>query len=64
MPSPLALVLGNERIGVDTQVLDEVDAVVALPMRGVKNSLNVATACTVFLWEALRQWELGGGGGG
>tara|TARA_B100000795_G_scaffold264786_1_gene245706 strand:+ start:958 stop:1203 length:246 start_codon:yes stop_codon:yes gene_type:complete len=64
MPSPLALVLGNERIGVDTQVLDEADAVVALPMRGVKNSLNVATACTVLLWEALRQWELGGGGGG
>ena len=46
------------------QVLDEADAVVALPMRGVKNSLNVATACTVLLWEALRQWELGGGGGG
>lgn len=64
MPSPLALVLGNERIGVDTQVLDEADAVVALPMLGVKNSLNVATACTVLLWEALRQWKLGGVGGG
>lgn len=56
MPAPLALVLGNERTGVDTKVLDEVDAVVALPMLGVKNSLNVATACTVLLWEALRQW--------
>ena len=44
MPSPLALVLGNERIGVDTHVLSEADAVVALPMRGFKNSLNVATA--------------------
>ena len=64
MPSPLALVLGNERIGVDTHVLGEADAVVALPMRGFKNSLNVATACTVLLWEALRQWELGGGGAG
>ena len=29
MPSPLALVLGNERIGVDTHVLGEADAVVA-----------------------------------
>ena len=56
MPAPLALVLGNERTGVDTRVLEEADAVVALPMLGVKNSLNVATACSVLLWEALRQW--------
>lgn len=26
-------------------------------MHGVKNSLNVATAATVCIWEALRQWE-------
>ena len=64
MPSPLALVLGNESIGVDPHVLDEVDAVAELPMLGVKNSLNVATACTVLLWEALRQWKLGQGGSG
>jgi len=28
-----------------------------LPTHGVKNSLNVATACSVLLWEALRQWD-------
>ena len=57
LPSPLALVLGNELIGVDTEVLDECDGVVQIPMFGMKNSLNVATAGTIVMWEALRQWE-------
>ncbi len=57
LPRPLALVLGNELIGVDTAVLDECDAVVQIPTFGVKNSLNVATAGSVFIWEALRQWD-------
>lgn len=59
MPQPLALVLGNELIGVDTQVQECCDALVMLPCYGVKNSLNVATACSVLLWEALRQWDDG-----
>ena len=57
MPQPLALVLGNELIGVDTQVQECCDELVMLPCHGVKNSLNVATACSVLLWEALRQWD-------
>jgi len=56
-PRPLALVLGNESIGVDTQVLDACDMVVQIPCFGVKNSLNVATAASVLVWEALRQWD-------
>mmetsp|Transcript_25904 Transcript_25904/g.75785 ORF Transcript_25904/g.75785 Transcript_25904/m.75785 type:complete len:163 (+) Transcript_25904:658-1146(+) len=36
-PRPLALVLGNESIGVDTQVLDACDMVVQIPCFGVKN---------------------------
>ena len=58
LPQPLALVLGNELIGVDTQVLDACDGVVSIPMFGVKNSINVATAGAIVLWEALRQWEV------
>jgi len=57
LPRPLALVLGNELIGVDTQVLDECDGVLQIPMFGVKNSINVATAGSVVIWEALRQWD-------
>ncbi|KAL1523650.1 hypothetical protein AB1Y20_018585 [Prymnesium parvum] len=57
MPQPVALVFGNEVIGVDTDVLHACDAVVEIPMHGVKNSLNVATAASILIWEALRQWS-------
>jgi len=58
LPMPLALVLGNELIGVDTEVIDACDGIVEIPTFGVKNSLNVATAGTVLMWEALRQWDV------
>jgi tRNA G18 (ribose-2'-O)-methylase SpoU len=62
-PSPLALVFGHETAGVDPHVLAACDAVVAIPMRGRKNSLNVATAYGIVVFEILRQWELGGWSG-
>ena len=40
----LTLVIGNENAGVDPAVLALADRIVCLPMRGVKRSLNVATA--------------------
>lgn len=43
-PGPLALVVGNENIGVDPQVMEACDQVVDLPMHGVKDSLNVSVA--------------------
>ena len=41
---PLALVLGNEVMGVPADVLDAVDLVVGLPQYGIKASLNVSVA--------------------
>ncbi|MGB1252985.1 MAG: RNA methyltransferase [Candidatus Promineifilaceae bacterium] len=41
---PIAIVVGNEVSGVDPAILALCDRVVALPMRGVKASLNVSTA--------------------
>lgn len=43
-PYPVALVVGNEIAGVDPAILERADRVVALPMRGVKTSLNAAAA--------------------
>ncbi|CAM9165366.1 unnamed protein product [Choristocarpus tenellus] len=63
----VALVLGNEVTGVDERVLSLCDRVVEVPVYGLKNSLNVASACTVVLYEVLRQWYAAGrlmGGGG
>lgn len=52
----VALVLGNEEIGVDTAVMEAVDGLVEIPTFGLKNSLNVASAASIVVYEVLRQW--------
>jgi len=47
---PLALILGNERAGVDPGLIDVCEAVLALPMVGQKASLNVAVAFGVAVY--------------
>jgi len=61
MPQPLALVFGNELVGIHPHVLEECDGIVCIPTHGVKNSLNVATCASIVMWEALRQWQIIGG---
>jgi tRNA G18 (ribose-2'-O)-methylase SpoU len=55
-PRPLAVVLGNEALGVSRPVLERCDELVEIPVSGYKNSLNVAVACGVVVFEVLRQW--------
>lgn len=60
----VALVLGNEQIGVDTSVMAAVDGIIEIPTFGTKNSLNVASAGAIVIYEVLRQWgELDGDSG-
>jgi len=47
---PACLVLGGERSGVSPDVLRMADAAVAIPMLGMANSLNVATAASILLY--------------
>ena len=54
---PAALVLGNERSGVSQDVLACADQAVAIPMLGMANSLNVATAGAIVLHELVRQCD-------
>ena len=56
-PEKLALVVGNEVTGVDTRIIEEADMIVEIPTFGVKNSLNVASALPIVLFEVLRQWR-------
>ena len=44
---PCALVLGNERFGLDPDVVTAVDAVLEIPSHGMKNSINVVSAFAV-----------------
>ena len=48
---PAVLVLGAERIGVSPDVIAMADQVVGIPMLGMANSLNVATAAAIVLYE-------------
>jgi len=52
---PTWLVMGSEGSGVSPQVSALVDEAVIIPMAGRAESLNVAMAATVLLYEALRQ---------
>ena len=46
---PVCLVVGSERAGVSQDVLDLADVAIAIPMQGMANSLNVATAAAIVL---------------
>ena len=49
---PSALLLGNERFGLDPEVLSLSDAVLAIRSHGTKNSLNVVSAAAITLCAA------------
>jgi len=52
---PAVLVLGSESAGVSSEVLAYADQTVAIPMLGIANSLNVATAGAIVLYELIRR---------
>lgn len=54
-----AVVLGSEAGGLSTFWLENATALVRIPMLGVADSLNVATAGAVIAYEARRQRQLG-----
>jgi tRNA G18 (ribose-2'-O)-methylase SpoU len=46
----LAILVGNEKRGIDKRILKKVDFVVKIPMFGKKESLNVAIAFSIFAY--------------
>jgi TrmH family RNA methyltransferase len=51
---PISLVLGNEAKGMSIALKELCDYIVSIPLSGNVNSLNVACAGTVFLWDIYR----------
>jgi tRNA G18 (ribose-2'-O)-methylase SpoU len=49
------LVFGNEETGIRPEVLKKADIVVKIPQYGVKESLNVASAAAIAIYELRRQ---------
>ncbi len=50
-----AFVVGSEQYGLTSLWMDSADRKVRIPMRGQADSLNVAAATTILLYEAIRQ---------
>lgn len=55
LTGPIAIVVGTEQLGLSQHWMDAADIQVRIPMRGSADSLNVATATTLLLYEVLRQ---------
>ena len=51
-----AIIVGNESNGVSEELLDLADENIKIPMRGNAESLNVAIATSIILYEAYRQF--------
>ncbi|TQJ05751.1 TrmH family RNA methyltransferase [Amycolatopsis cihanbeyliensis] len=58
-PRKVALVVGNERLGLGDEELALTDACVEIPVWGRPNSYNVATATAMALYEYCRQYPHG-----
>ena len=54
-----ALVIGNERTGLTSDILDVLDNVVEIPVYGLPHSFNAATATSIALYEYCRQFPQG-----
>lgn len=60
MTDSLALVFGNETLGVSDHVRKFSDGDFIIPQVGIIKSLNISVACAVTLYEAFRQKSLKG----
>lgn len=55
LSGPIAIAVGTEQLGLSERWMTRSDIQVKIPMLGVADSLNVAMATTLLLYEALRQ---------
>lgn len=55
LTKPIAIAVGTEQLGLSDKWMKQADIQVRIPMLGVADSLNVAMATTLLLYEALRQ---------
>lgn len=56
----VALVFGNEHIGVSDEIRAMADGNFMIPQMGIIQSLNISVACAVSIYEALRQKTIAG----
>jgi len=54
LSTPIALVLGNEAKGMSVALKNMCDQVIKIPLSGTVNSLNVACAGSILLWDVYK----------
>ena len=52
-PEKTALIIGEERYGITEDILNQCDEIIEIPMRGIKESLNVSVATGIALFRIL-----------
>lgn len=55
LPDSMALIVGNEKSGINSTILEECDQIVHIPLPGNCTSLNVSHAAAIAVFEWLRQ---------
>lgn len=55
LTGPTAIIMGSEEDGISTELLDNCNTVVKIPMAGNTASLNVSVAAGMILYEVVRQ---------
>jgi 23S rRNA (guanosine2251-2'-O)-methyltransferase len=58
LKGPLAIIVGNEEVGISSTLLNLSDQCVKIPLKGEIGSLNVSVAAGIIVFEALRQRDL------
>lgn len=48
------IIIGNEANGIKEQTIDRSDKLITIPMSGMAESLNAATAASIIMWEMCR----------
>jgi tRNA G18 (ribose-2'-O)-methylase SpoU len=54
---PMCLVIGNEITGVSKEIIEMCDLAIEIPMYGIKQSLNVAVAYGIAVFELVKIWR-------
>ncbi|MCJ8328902.1 MAG: RNA methyltransferase, partial [Lentisphaeria bacterium] len=60
LTGPIAVVMGTEQYGLSDKWFEHADVKVKIPMYGKADSLNVASATSLVVFEAIRQRRLAG----
>lgn len=54
-PEKVAIIFGHEKRGVSDEILKKTDIKIYIPMRGKKESLNVANCASIILYEITKE---------